>query len=93
MLTMYPACIYKDNSGYSAVFPDLNYLATCGETLEECINMAIDCLAGYAFFIEKEGETLSAGRIYDKIGKKAKAKVLVVLPDGAICKIKKKSLK
>ena len=58
MLTMYPACIYKDNSGYSAVFPDLNYLATCGETLEECINMAIDCLAGYAFFIEKEGETL-----------------------------------
>lgn len=40
-----------------------------------------------------KGETLSAGRIYDKIGKKAKAKVLVVLPDGAICKIKKKSLK
>jgi len=40
-----------------------------------------------------KGDTLSAGRIYDKIGKTAKAKVLIVLPDGAICKIKKKSLK
>lgn len=34
-----------------------------------------------------KGETMSAGRLYDKIGKKAKAKVVYVIPDGAICKV------
>lgn len=33
------------------------------------------------------GDTMSAGRLYDKIGKKAKAKVVLVTPNGAICKI------
>ena len=36
------------------------------------------------------GETMSAGRLYDKIGKKAKAKVVYVIPGGAICKIVEK---
>ena len=49
MLTMYPACFYKDEDGYSVVFPDLEdgFLGTCGENLEEAMAMAIDCLAGY----------------------------------------------
>lgn len=34
-----------------------------------------------------KGDSLSAGRLYDKIGKKATAKVVVVIPGGAICKI------
>ena len=34
-----------------------------------------------------QGDTMSAGRIYDKIGNKAKAKVVYVIPGGAICKI------
>ena len=35
------------------------------------------------------GESLSAGRLYDKIGKKANAKVVHILaPYGAICEIK-----
>ena len=38
------------------------------------------------------GGTLSAGRIYDKIGKKAKAKVVLVTDHGTICSISKKSL-
>ncbi len=33
------------------------------------------------------GDTMSAGRLYDKIGKKAKAKIVYVLHSGAICKI------
>ncbi len=33
------------------------------------------------------GDTMSAGRLYDKIGKKAKAKIVYVIPGGAICKI------
>ena len=34
------------------------------------------------------GECYSAGRLYDKIGKKAKAKVHIVTDRGVICKIK-----
>lgn len=49
MLTMYPACFFKEENGYSVIFPDLEdgCLTTCGEDLEEAIAMAIDCLAGY----------------------------------------------
>ncbi|MBP3241594.1 MAG: DNA-binding protein [Oribacterium sp.] len=36
------------------------------------------------------GESNSAGRIYDYFGKKAKGKVLVVTPRGAICVLKGK---
>ena len=39
------------------------------------------------------GESLSAGRMYDKIGKKAKAVVKAVTPRGIICSVKKKDLK
>lgn len=39
------------------------------------------------------GDSMSAGRIYDKIGKKAKAKVILVTEHGTLCKICKKSLK
>ena len=34
-----------------------------------------------------EGDTMSAGRLYDKIGKKAKAKIVYVLPNKAVCKV------
>lgn len=46
MLSSYPACFYKKKSGYSVIFPDLP-AATCGDTLEEALEMAIDCLAGW----------------------------------------------
>ena len=46
MLSMYPACFYKEAEGYSVVFPDLNNLATQGDTFEEAMEMAVDCLAG-----------------------------------------------
>ena len=36
---------------------------------------------------------MSAGRLYDKIGKSAYAKVELVTPVGTICKVCKKSLK
>ncbi len=37
-------------------------------------------------------ESLSAGRLYDRIGDKAKAKVVIVLHGGAICRITKEKL-
>ena len=39
------------------------------------------------------GDSISAGRLYDKIGTNAIAKVVIVTPQGTICKISKKSLK
>lgn len=38
------------------------------------------------------GDSMSAGRIYDKIGDTAKAKVVLVTEHGTICKLSKKSL-
>ena len=38
------------------------------------------------------GESMSAGRLYDKIGNTAAAKVVMVTPNGTICKVCKKSL-
>ena len=34
------------------------------------------------------GESMSAGRLYDHFGKKAKGKVVSVTPRGVICKLK-----
>ena len=36
------------------------------------------------------GDSISAGRMYEKIGKKAIGKVKIVTPDGVICKLGKK---
>ena len=59
MLSMYPACFYKeDNDGYSVIFPDLNYLATQGDSLEEAMEMAVECLAGYLYSSKLSGEKI-----------------------------------
>ena len=56
MLSAYPACFFKEETGYSVVFPDLNYLSTCGDTLEEAFTMAVDCLASYLYWLEQDSE-------------------------------------
>lgn len=56
MLSAYPACFIKGDDGYSVIFPDLNHLATCGDTLEEAFSMAIDCLAGYLHWLKEDNE-------------------------------------
>lgn len=39
------------------------------------------------------GESMSAGRMYDKIGDKAKGKVVLITGNGILCKVCGKSLK
>lgn len=56
MLSIYPACFVREATGWSVIFPDLNNTATCGETLEEAMAMAVDCLAGYLYAIRRDGE-------------------------------------
>ncbi|MCI5995390.1 MAG: type II toxin-antitoxin system HicB family antitoxin [Blautia sp.] len=56
MLSIYPACFYKEEDGYSVIFPDLNYLATQGDDLEDAMAMAVECLAGYLHSCKAGGE-------------------------------------
>ena len=58
MLSMYPACFFNENDGYSVVFPDLNWLATQGDTFEEAMEMAVECLAGYLHTCQMDGDTV-----------------------------------
>lgn len=67
MLSAYPACFIKETDGYSVIFPDLNYLATCGKTLDESIQMATDCLAGYLYWLKIEHETFPAATPVDDV--------------------------
>lgn len=57
MLSLYPACFYKEKEGYSVIFPTLD-IATCGETEEEAMTMAIDCLAGCLYDLKHSGEPI-----------------------------------
>ena len=56
MLSMYPACFYKEDDGYSVIFPDLNYLATQGDSFED----AMECLASYLYIAQRDGEDVPA---------------------------------
>lgn len=60
MLSMYPACFYKEDDGYSVIFPDLNYLATQGDSLEDAMEMAVECLAAHLHSCKADGESLPA---------------------------------
>ena len=60
MLSMYPACFYKADDGYSVIFPDLNYLATQGDSFEDAMEMAVECLASYLYIAQRDGEDVPA---------------------------------
>lgn len=76
MLSAYPACFFKEEDGYSVIFPDLNHLATCGDTLEEALAMAIDCLAGYLYTCQKDGESVPEPSVLESINPADVAKEL-----------------
>lgn len=87
MLSAYPACFFKEESGYSVVFPDLSDLSTCGETLDEALRMAVDCLAGYLYWLKKDGEAAPAPSSVDAIRLADVAAELEVSMDGAFVNI------
>ena len=87
MLSAYPACFFKEESGYSVVFPDLNDLSPCGETLDEALRMAADCLAGYLYWLKKDGEAAPTPSSVDAIRLADVAAELEVSMDGAFVNI------
>ena len=76
MLSIYPACFFKEENGYSVVFPDLNWLATCGETENEAMSMAVDCLAGYLYTFKNDGEQFPAASAMKDVSLEKVAKEL-----------------
>lgn len=61
MLSVYPAIFFaEETGGYSVVFPDLNHLATSGDNMQEAMEMAVDCLAGYIFSEKLDGNQIPA---------------------------------
>ncbi len=76
MLSAYPACFFKEENGYSVIFPDLNYLATCGDTLNEAITMAVDCLAGFLYTAQLNTEDIPSPSELGSVSMKDVAKEL-----------------
>ena len=73
MLSIYPACFFKEDTGYSVIFPDLN-TGTCGDTLEEAMMMAIDCLAGHIHWCWERNEEIPTASSLSDIDSYAIAK-------------------
>ncbi len=68
MLSVYPAIFFTEESGgYSVVFPDLNHLATCGDDMQEAMEMAVDCLAGYLFTEKLDGNAIPVPTPLDQV--------------------------
>ena len=76
MLSIYPACFFKEKRGYSVVFPDLNWLATCGDSLPDAMNMAVDCLAGYLYTLKLDGDPIPSPSPMEEISASDVAKEL-----------------
>lgn len=87
MLSAYPACFLKEETGYSVIFPDLS-ASTCGNTLEEALAMSIDCMAGVLYDAKKSGETVPAPSPLSSVSMDAIAKDLEVpLQEGSFVNI------
>ena len=84
MLSIYPACFFKDETGYSVVFPDLNWLATNGSTETEAMNMAVDCLAGYLYTLKNNGDQAPPASAMSDVSLESVAKDLDADTNGAL---------
>lgn len=83
MLSNYPACFFKEENGYSVIFPDLNHLATCGDTLDDAFAMAIDCLAFYLYECRQDKEVIPTPSPLNSFDLVNMANELEISPDGA----------
>lgn len=59
MLTVYPACFYKEfNGSYTAIFPDLDHLSAQDKSLAATLAKAGDFLARYLILAKEENRTI-----------------------------------
>lgn len=81
MFTAYPACFIKDGGGYAVFFPDLDYVGTCGDTLDDAFLMAMDLLAGQLTILREEGEPVPPPSPPEAVTYDAVAKHLALEPE------------
>lgn len=67
MLVNYPAFFIKTTDGYSVIFPDLDYLSTYGESIDDAMSMAVDCLAGRLYMLYLENEAFPSPSSLDSL--------------------------
>lgn len=59
MKVIYPVLFYEEKEGnYSAFVPDLQNASTCGDSLEDAMNMAEDLIAGIILDEMEEGKKI-----------------------------------
>lgn len=67
---IYPAIFYPEDDGrYSVIFPDLNELATFGDTLADAFAMANEACGQYLFNSLRDGEPLPEPTPLDQVAK------------------------
>lgn len=67
---IYPAVFYPEEDGrYSVIFPDLNDLATYGDTLADAFAMAQEACSQYLFTSLRDGEHLPSPSSLDDVQK------------------------
>ena len=70
MNCIYPAVFYPEDDGrFSVVFPDLNDLATYGDSLADAFAMAQEACGQYLFTSLRDGEALPTPTLIESIEK------------------------
>lgn len=82
---VYPVCLYpmEDNeNAYTVVIPDLPGAVTEGYSLEEALEMAIDCASGWILTSIEDGEDIpGASKIEDVVLDEEKGFVTYIIID------------
>ena len=58
MLSIYPACFYKEDNGYSVIFPDIKQLQTSGDSFENAMKEAVNTLASHLYSCKRDESPL-----------------------------------
>lgn len=58
MLSIYPACFYKEDKGYSVIFPDIKHLHAEGDSLENAMEEAVNALASHLYSCNRDEKPL-----------------------------------
>lgn len=64
---IYPAIFTKEENGYSVLFPDIDGCYTCGNSLEDAMDMAEDALALVLYQYETERKAIPTPSDYSSI--------------------------
>ena len=81
MKYIYPAIFTEEETGYSVTFPDLESCYTCGDNLEESMEMAEDVLELTLYGYEVEGKEIPTPTPPDKIQASAHSFVSLIRGD------------